>query len=69
LSKPTIENDKGGRDFFKAILGATYSTGPTVVLRQNVENIEMEVLSGKVDKLQLQEEIETVIDIRENILE
>jgi hypothetical protein len=67
LSKSTIENAKGGRDFFKALNSDSswvprIPLKPTVVLRQKVENIEMEVLSGKLDELQLQEEMETVID-------
>jgi hypothetical protein len=67
LSKSTIENAKGGRDFFKALNSESSSAPciplkPMVFLRQKVENIEKEVLSGKLDELQLQEEMETVID-------
>ena len=67
LARSTIEKARGGRDFFQALNAeptrrAPVPLTPTVVLRQEVERIEMDVLGGDMDELQLQEEMETMID-------
>jgi len=68
LARSTIEKAKGGRDFFQALNSEPtrprlqIPLEPRVVLRQEVEQIEMDVLDGKMDDVELQNEIETVID-------
>lgn len=68
LARNTIEKAKGGRDFFQALnaepthIGARIPLEPRVVLRQDIEQLEMKVLSGQLDDLQLQEEMESMID-------
>ena len=67
LARSTIEKAKGGRDFFQALNAEStrrqpIPLEPRVVLRQEMERIEMETFRGDMDELQLQEEMESVID-------
>ena len=73
-SRSTIERQKGGRDFFKALNSEPFTPRlplePTVVVRQEIANqdmqfeeLEMSVLKG--DDLAVQEQIETVLDAPE----
>ena len=68
LARTTIERAKGGRDFFQALNSEPSQVRPhiplepRVVLRQEMEQIEMDVLSGEMDDLELQRQMETVID-------
>ena len=64
LARSTIEKSRGGRDFFQALNAEPTNRGsvplePTVVLRQKIEQIEMDILDGGMDELQLQEEMQT----------
>ena len=70
LSKSGITRQKGGREFFKELndtpLQTRVTLEPTVVLRQRIENIEMDILND--DDMQLQEDMETVIEDLSNPL-
>jgi hypothetical protein len=52
LAKSTIEKQKGGRDFLKALNAIPSQPRmplePTVVLRQPLENIEMDIFKGNL---------------------
>ena len=70
LAKSVITRQKGGREFFKELndtpLQTRVTLEPTVVLRQRVENIEMDIINN--DDMQLQEDMETVIEDLSNPL-